>query len=143
MLGKANQSLEASVTRLRARNPYRQGLTQAQCKSYNWDGHFILPDVLTAGEAAGLLEKARDVMKRCSEGGEGITRHDVSGERGKTPSPSGRVLATFEMSQYQTVPLTHATAHVVPLQRTLPTAPNGPLPAWAAASIKICHSSAL
>ncbi|KAL9106365.1 MAG: hypothetical protein Q9187_008568 [Circinaria calcarea] len=97
--GKAPQSLEAGTIRLRAESPNVQGLTAAQCEVYNRNGYLVLPDALTAAEAAGLLEEARHVMKRISEGGKGFTRHDVSGSGVKGLSPVGRVLATFESGQ--------------------------------------------
>ncbi|KAL9640755.1 MAG: hypothetical protein Q9164_000070 [Protoblastenia rupestris] len=59
------------------------------------NGYLILLEVLTAAEAAELLREAYGAMKRISEGGEGIKRHDVSGGM-KRPSPIGRILATFE-----------------------------------------------
>lgn len=73
-----------------------QILSQAQCESYNKNGYLILPDALTVDQATELLGDARDVMKRISEGGEGIIRHDISGSGAKKLSPIGRVLATFE-----------------------------------------------
>lgn len=85
---------------------------------YNRNGYLVLPDALTAAEAAGLLEEVRHVMKRISEGGKGITRHDVSGSGVKGLSPVGRVLATFEPGQSRQAGM-HAKpiAHVSP-QRT-------------------------
>lgn len=57
----------------------------------------MIPNAITADQAAKLVAEARDVMDRVSKGGEGIIRHHVSDNDGKMiPSPIGRVLATFE-----------------------------------------------
>ena len=71
-------------------------LTQAQCESYEKNGYLILPDVMSAEEAREFLDKSHQVMKRISQGGEGVKRHDMSTVSAKRPSPVGRILATFE-----------------------------------------------
>lgn len=67
------------------------------CKNDQTD--LIIPHVLTAEETTSLLNDARNVMKRISKGGKGITRHDVYANGGRRLSPIGRVLATFETGQ--------------------------------------------
>lgn len=86
---------------MRGKSADPQDLTQEQCDFYNRNGYLILPHVLTEEEATSLLKDARDVMKRISKGGDGITRHNVPTSGGKRPSPIGRVLATFETGQYE------------------------------------------
>ncbi|KAL8950200.1 MAG: hypothetical protein Q9222_003747 [Ikaeria aurantiellina] len=88
-------SNDFSVLRLRG-EIRSQVLSEAQCKSYATDGYLVIPDAITNDEATKLLNVAHTVMKRVSEGGEGITRHEISGDGAETPSPIGRVLATFE-----------------------------------------------
>lgn len=43
-------------------------------------------------------------MKRISEGGEGIIRHNISGSGENAPSPIGRILATFEPGWSRFIP---------------------------------------
>ncbi|KAL9002913.1 MAG: hypothetical protein Q9188_004186 [Gyalolechia gomerana] len=82
---------------LRLRGESQPGvLTQAQCESYKTDGYLVIPDAITSDNANGLLNEAHSVMKRVSQGGEGIIRHDISGDGENVPSPIGRILATFE-----------------------------------------------
>ncbi|KAL8707957.1 MAG: hypothetical protein Q9220_007100 [cf. Caloplaca sp. 1 TL-2023] len=86
---------DLGVLRLRGESR-AQGLSEAQCKSYATDGYLIIPDAITTDEATNLLNLAHNIMDRVSKGGEGIIRHDVSGDEANTLSPIGRVLATFE-----------------------------------------------
>ncbi|KAI4173151.1 MAG: hypothetical protein LQ343_003078 [Gyalolechia ehrenbergii] len=60
------------------------------------DGYLVIPDAISSDNANGLLNEAHNLMKRVSEGGEGIIRHDISGDGENVPSPIGRILATFE-----------------------------------------------
>lgn len=71
-------------------------LTPAQCTAYKTDGYLVIPDAITSDEADKLLNEAHHLMKRVSEGGEGIIRHTVSAKGEDVPSPIGRILATFE-----------------------------------------------
>lgn len=89
---------------MRGKSADPQELTQEQRDFYNRNGYLIIPHVLTAEEATSLLNDARDAMKRISKGGNGITRHDVSANGGRRPSPIGRVLATFETGQQKMSP---------------------------------------
>ena len=85
---------------MRPNSQHPRGLTRAQCESYNKDGYLVLPDAFPADQPTELLEEAYDVMKRVTQGGEGVTRHDLSGSVvEERPSPIGRVLATFEPGQ--------------------------------------------
>ncbi|KAL8874391.1 MAG: hypothetical protein Q9198_006895 [Flavoplaca austrocitrina] len=45
-------------------------------------------------------------MKRVSEGGEGITRHEIIGDGANAPSPVGRIIATFEPER---IPITDSS----------------------------------
>ncbi|KAI4182336.1 MAG: hypothetical protein L6R41_006050, partial [Letrouitia leprolyta] len=90
-----NSSNDLGVLRLRGENLPRS-LTQAQCQSYHKEGYLILPDAITSSEADNLLSTAHSIMKRVSEGGEGIIRHEITGNGANTPSPVGRIIATFE-----------------------------------------------
>ncbi|KAI4229277.1 MAG: hypothetical protein L6R36_001025 [Xanthoria steineri] len=89
---------DGGTLRLRGEDLPRGVLTRAQRESYNKDGYIILPGAFDDSQGTTLLEEVRNVIKRISTGGEGITRHDMSGSDGpkKRPSPIGRVLATFE-----------------------------------------------
>ena len=96
---QSNGPIEGTL-RLRADSPPPQGLTQAQCESYNKEGYLILPDAIPASQLTELLEETYDTLKRITQGGKGIARHDASGGGvEKTPSPIGRLLATFEPGQ--------------------------------------------
>lgn len=96
--GGVHNVTDGGILRLRGEDLPRGVLTQAQRESYNKDGYIILPGAFDDSQGTNLLEEARNVIKRISTGGEGITRHDMSGSDGpkKRPSPIGRVLATFE-----------------------------------------------
>lgn len=99
ILNQVAQASNAGTIRLRAENIDTTVLTRAQREFYNENGYLVLPDALTAKQAVESLEEARSVMKRISEGGEGIKRYDASSGGGEMPSPIGRVLATFETGQ--------------------------------------------
>lgn len=82
---------------LRLRGEYLpRSLTPTHCESYKKDGYLVIPDAITSSEADNLLTTAHNIMKRVSEGGEGIIRHEIVGDGANTPSPVGRILATFE-----------------------------------------------
>ncbi|KAL8648842.1 MAG: hypothetical protein Q9210_004757 [Variospora velana] len=93
--GIANASNGLGVLRLRGdyQNPE---LMPAQCTAYKTDGYLVIPEAITSDEVDKLLSEAHHLMKRVSEGGEGIIRHNVSTKGGDVPSPIGRILATFE-----------------------------------------------
>ncbi|KAL8846823.1 MAG: hypothetical protein Q9221_008109 [Calogaya cf. arnoldii] len=92
-------------------------LTQAQRERFEKDGFMVLPGAFDASQGTDLLEEAHNVIKRISTGGEGITRHDMSGNDGakKRPSPIGRVLATFEPG---------TSAHMFPIPTEDKSSPN-------------------
>ncbi|KAL8673983.1 MAG: hypothetical protein Q9168_001626 [Polycauliona sp. 1 TL-2023] len=93
----ADNVTDGGRLRLRGEDLPRGVLTQAQRESYHKDGYIVLPHAFDESQGAAVLEEARNVIKRISTGGAGITRHDMSGNSGaKRPSPIGRVLATFE-----------------------------------------------
>lgn len=99
ILNQVAQASNAGTIRLRAETTDPTILTQAQREFYNENGYLVLPNALTAKQAAESLEEARSVMKCISEGGEGIIRHEASSGEEEMPSPIGRVLATFETGQ--------------------------------------------
>ncbi|KAL8994345.1 MAG: hypothetical protein Q9169_005652 [Polycauliona sp. 2 TL-2023] len=95
--GGAHHVTDGGTLHLIGEDLPRGVLTQAQSESYKKDGYIILPGAFDDSQGTDLLEEARNVIQRISTGGEGITRHDMSGNSGaKRLSPIGRVLATFE-----------------------------------------------
>ncbi|KAL9118185.1 MAG: hypothetical protein Q9187_005274 [Circinaria calcarea] len=104
----------ALALRLRAESPLSQvsGLTQTQCRSYYENGYLVVPNALTISQAEDLLNQAHALKKHVSEGGEGIIRHNVSSQRSKTPSPVGRILATFEPGDQAPNPFTRRIARL-------------------------------
>ncbi|SLM37744.1 Phytanoyl-CoA dioxygenase [Lasallia pustulata] len=94
--GKSYGPDELGVVRLRGVIPPSTVLTQAQRESYHKDGYLVLPDTLSTNQVGEVLKEAQNLMKRIHQGGEGITRHDISRNGGNVPSPVGRILATFE-----------------------------------------------
>lgn len=96
MSGENDPSSKAGIIRLLATQEQPlQGLTAAQCDSYNKNGYLVLPDVLTHNEAIDYLKEVHSVMRNIATGGEGIILHDMSSKTNNA-SPIGRVLATFE-----------------------------------------------
>ncbi|KAL8968235.1 MAG: hypothetical protein Q9197_004987 [Variospora fuerteventurae] len=92
---QANGSTRVGVLHLRG-DCLNPELTPAQCTAYKTDGYLVIPEAITSDEADKLLNEAHHLMKRVSEGGEGIIRHSVSTNGEDVPSPIGRILATFE-----------------------------------------------
>ena len=84
---------------MRGESPFPSVLTQAQCESYLKDGYLVLPGAISANQASNLVNEAQELIKRIYEGGEGITKHDISGTGAEIPSAVGRILATFELGQ--------------------------------------------
>ena len=87
--------------------PQLSALTQTQRESYHENGFLVIPNALTTAQADELLNEAHTLMKRVSEGTEGIVQHDISTPGAKTPSPVGRVIATFEPGQNSPSTLRH------------------------------------
>lgn len=90
------------MIRLRGEGGRLQSLTPEHFESYQKNGYLVLPDALTDSQADNLLDEACNLIKRVSEGGKGITRHDIP-SGAKRMSPVGRILATFEPGQYRHV----------------------------------------
>ncbi|KAL9640692.1 MAG: hypothetical protein Q9204_000603 [Flavoplaca sp. TL-2023a] len=93
--GKVNASNDFGILRLQGENLPRP-LTQEQCNSYKTNGYLVVSNAITSEEATNVLDTTHNVMKRVSEGGEGIIRHEIMGDDANAPSPIGRILATFE-----------------------------------------------
>ncbi|KAI4281010.1 MAG: hypothetical protein L6R38_004004 [Xanthoria sp. 2 TBL-2021] len=122
--GGVHNVTDGGTLHLRGEDLLRGILTQAQRESYNKDGYIILPGAFDDSQGTNLLEEARNVIKRISTGGEGITRHDMSGSGGakKRPSPIGRVLATFEPDKSSPNPFERRIARLgLGVHQKLPT----------------------
>ena len=72
------------------------GLTRTQCKFYRTNGYLVVPGALATSRANELLDETDKLMKRVSQGDEGIILHDLSRHETKGLSPVGRIFATFE-----------------------------------------------
>ncbi|KAI4235479.1 MAG: hypothetical protein LQ349_003147 [Xanthoria aureola] len=93
--GKVNAPNDFGILHLQGEHLPRP-LTQEQCNSYKKNGYLVISNASTSQEATNLLDTTYNVMKRVSEGGEGITRHEIIGDGANAPSPVGRIIATFE-----------------------------------------------
>ena len=98
LLAGVRTSNDLGILRLRGESLPRP-LRQEQCKYYKTNGYLVIPNAISSEEANELLDTTQNVLQRVYEGGEGIIRHDISGDGANVPSPVGRIIATFEPGQ--------------------------------------------